>query len=149
MPAFRTTRRVEFRDTDMAGIMHFSAFFTVLESVEHEFLRSLGLSVVASDDEGQLGWPRVSATCDFKGAVKFEDLLDIELVIARLGEKSVTYQFTVDHSGRRVAEGKIVAVCCRMSHGQPLKGIPIPAHIASQLQAFVSTGSLDDYGRRR
>ncbi len=43
---FRTTRRVEFRDTDMAGIMHFSAFFTTLESVEHEFLRSLGLSVV-------------------------------------------------------------------------------------------------------
>ena len=36
MPSFRTTRRVEFRDTDMAGIMHFSAFFTVLESVEHE-----------------------------------------------------------------------------------------------------------------
>jgi acyl-CoA thioester hydrolase len=137
MPAYRTTRRVEFRDTDMAGIMHFSAFFTVLESVEHEFLRSLGLSVVMSDDVGQLGWPRVSASCDFKGAVKFEDLLDIELVIARLGEKSVTYQFTVDHAGRRIAEGKIVAVCCRMSHGQPLQGIAIPQAIADKLRPFV------------
>src|SRR5688572_6643371 len=138
MPVFRTTRRVEFRDTDMAGIMHFSAFFTVLESVEHEFLRSLGLSVVMSDEEGQLGWPRVSASCDFKGAVKFEDVLDIELSIARLGEKSITYQFTVDHAGQPVAAGRIVAVCCRMSHGQPLQGIPIPQPIVSRLSAFVA-----------
>lgn len=144
MSSFRTTRRVEFRDTDMAGIMHFSAFFTVLESVEHEFLRSLGLSVVMGDEEGQLGWPRVSASCDFKGAVKFEDVLDIELTIARLGEKSVTYQFTVDHADRRIAEGKIVAVCCRMSHGKPLKGIPIPQTIVSRLSAFVAPGNHSD-----
>jgi 4-hydroxybenzoyl-CoA thioesterase/acyl-CoA thioester hydrolase len=138
MPSFRTTRRVEFRDTDMAGIMHFSAFFTVLESVEHEFLRSLGLSVVMSDQEGQLGWPRVSASCDFKGAVKFEDVLDIELTIARLGEKSVTYQFTVDHTERRIAEGRIVAVCCRMTHGRPLQGIAIPAAIADKLRPYLA-----------
>jgi 4-hydroxybenzoyl-CoA thioesterase/acyl-CoA thioester hydrolase len=144
MPAFRTTRRVEFRDTDMAGIMHFSAFFTVLESVEHEFLRSLGLSVVMSDEEGPLGWPRVSASCDFKGAVKFEDLLDIELLIARLGDKSVTYQFTVDHVGRRIAEGRIVAVCCRLTHGQPLQAIAIPAKIANQLSAYVRKGAIDN-----
>jgi acyl-CoA thioester hydrolase len=138
MPSFRTTRRVEFRDTDMAGIMHFSAFFTVLESVEHEFLRSLGLSVVMSDAEGPFGWPRVSASCDFKGAVKFEDVLDIELVIVRLGEKSVTYQFAVDHAGRRIAEGKIVAVCCRLRHGEPPQGIAIPAATAEKLRPFVA-----------
>jgi 4-hydroxybenzoyl-CoA thioesterase/acyl-CoA thioester hydrolase len=136
--SFRTTRRVEFRDTDMAGIMHFSAFFTMLESVEHEFLRSLGLSVVMADDEGQLGWPRVSANCDFKGAVKFEDVLEIELTIARLGEKSVTYRFAVDHRGSPVAEGRIVAVCCRLSHGQGLQGIAIPTGIADKLRPYVS-----------
>ena len=143
MSSFRTTRRVEFRDTDMAGIMHFSAFFTVLESVEHEFLRSLGLSVVMSDDEGQLGWPRVSASCDFKGAVKFEDVLDIELSIARLGEKSVAYQFTVDHAGRRIAAARIVAVCCRIRHSEPLRAIAIPGHIANQFRTFVQPDTAD------
>jgi 4-hydroxybenzoyl-CoA thioesterase/acyl-CoA thioester hydrolase len=135
---FRTSRRVEFRDTDMAGIMHFSAFFTALESVEHEFLRSLGLSVVMSDAEGQLGWPRVSASCDFRGAVKFEDVLEIELSIARLGETSVTYQFLVDHASRRVAEGKIVAVCCRLLHGEALRAVPIPAKAANLLRPFLT-----------
>jgi len=43
MPAsFRTTRRVEFGDTDMAGIVHFARFFCFMESAEHEMLRSLG-----------------------------------------------------------------------------------------------------------
>ncbi len=50
--AYRTTRRVEFRDTDAAGIVHFSAFFFYMESVEHEFLRQLGLSVHATGGSG-------------------------------------------------------------------------------------------------
>ena len=41
----RTSRRVEFCDTDMAGIVHFANFFRWMESAEVEFLRSLGLSV--------------------------------------------------------------------------------------------------------
>ncbi|MCG8653286.1 MAG: hypothetical protein MI861_25835, partial [Pirellulales bacterium] len=39
---FSTKRRVEFRDTDAAGIVHFSAFFPMMEAAEHEMLRSLG-----------------------------------------------------------------------------------------------------------
>ena len=42
---FTTQRMVEFSDTDMAGIMHFASFFHYMESVEHEFIRSLGLSI--------------------------------------------------------------------------------------------------------
>ena len=78
---FQTQRRVEFRDTDAAGIMHFSAFFVYMEQAEHELLRSLGLSVVAHDDEGEISWPRISATCDFRNPARFEDLLDIALTM--------------------------------------------------------------------
>ncbi|MEX0714760.1 MAG: acyl-CoA thioesterase, partial [Pirellulales bacterium] len=77
--AFRATRRVEFRDTDAAGIAHFSCFFHYMEEVEHAFLRQLGLSVVMSDDQGTMSWPRVAATCQYQGAVRFEDVLDIAL----------------------------------------------------------------------
>ena len=42
---FRISRFVEFADTDMAGIMHFSAFFRFMEGAEHALLRSLGFSV--------------------------------------------------------------------------------------------------------
>jgi 4-hydroxybenzoyl-CoA thioesterase/acyl-CoA thioester hydrolase len=132
---YRTTRRVEFRHTDAAGIIHFSSFFEYMEEVEHEFLRSRGLSVVMRDEEGQLGWPRVSVHCDFRNVVKFEDILDIELSLARRGDKSVTYAFAFTHQGRLVAEGQMTSVCCRLVPDQPPRAIPIPTWIIHKLEA--------------
>jgi acyl-CoA thioester hydrolase len=136
--AYRTTRRVEFRDTDAAGIVHFSAFFFYMESVEHEFLRQLGLSVHATDGAAPVSWPRVSASCDFKSAVRFENELDVSLRVARLGEKSVTYEFEFSCGGRPVATGRTVAVCCRFTSGGAPTSVPIPADIAAQLRPFAS-----------
>jgi 4-hydroxybenzoyl-CoA thioesterase/acyl-CoA thioester hydrolase len=141
---YRTTRRVEFRDTDAAGIAHFSAFFFYMESVEHEFLRSLGLSVLGEEKtsgstgltEAPVTWPRVSASCDFQSAVRFEDVLDISLQVARLGEKSVTYKFEFSCADRQVATGKTIAVCCRFSAGAAPHSISIPAAITEKLRAF-------------
>jgi acyl-CoA thioester hydrolase len=138
MSSFVATRRVEFRDTDAAGIMHFAAFFPLMESVEHEFLRHLGLSVLTSDETGPVSWPRVHADCDYRAAARFEDVLTVSLAIARLGEKSVTYRFEIRHDEQLVAEGKITAVCCRLLPARPPQSISIPAAIAEKLQPFVA-----------
>src|SRR5580698_4301439 len=91
MLTFRTTRRIEFGDTDMAGIVHFANFFRFMESAECEFLRSRGLSVKL-DWEGQtIGFPRVSASCDYLKPARFEDLLDVTVSIDRIGTKSISY----------------------------------------------------------
>lgn len=134
---FHTTRRIEFRDTDAAGIVHFSVFFLLMEQVEHEFLRSRGLSVHLSDEHGVISWPRVSSRCDFRSAVKFEDVLDIELQITRLGEKSVTYGVRFTHQGRLVAEGEITSVCCRMRDHAAPESIAIPEWIREKLRGDV------------
>ena len=42
---FKVRRRVEFSETDMAGIVHYSNFFRYMEAAEHAFFRSLGLSI--------------------------------------------------------------------------------------------------------
>ena len=55
---FRVTRRVEFGDTDMAGIVHFSNFFRYMESAETAFLRARGLSVAWRDGGVRYGFPR-------------------------------------------------------------------------------------------
>jgi 4-hydroxybenzoyl-CoA thioesterase/acyl-CoA thioester hydrolase len=123
---FQSTKRVEFHHTDAGGIMHFSAFFTFMEEVEHELLRHFGLSVMMHDQEGTIGWPRVSAQCDFKVAVRFEDVLEIKASIERVGEKSVTYAFEFEHEGRSVAKGMLTSVCCRLRPGARPQSIPIP-----------------------
>jgi len=132
---FRTSRRIEFRDTDAGGIAHFSTFFIFMEQAEHEFLRQLGMSVHRDDGVNVVSWPRVSARCDYQSPVKFEDVLDIEVRIARVGQKSVTYEFAFSCQGRAVAEGQITAVCCRIEAGQPPQSIPIPADIAALLKS--------------
>jgi acyl-CoA thioester hydrolase len=137
--AFVTTRRVEFSDTDAAGIMHFAAFFRMMEQAEHDLLRSVALSVVQHDAEGTLSWPRVNAKCDFSEAARFEDLLTIEVRVARLGQRSVTYAHQFLRDGRTLASGEITAVCCRLQPHGPPKSQPIPAAIAVKLRPYVAS----------
>ena len=128
---FRTTRRVEFSDTDAAGIAHFAAFFRYMEQAEHELLRSVGLSV--HDHTTKIGWPRVSAKCDYRSAARFEDVLEIAVSIARLGEKSVTYACRFTRGGQEIAAGEITSVCCRIADHGPPQSMPIPETFRAKL----------------
>lgn len=137
MPALATRRRVEFRDTDAAGIVHFSAFFFWMESAEHELLRAAGLSVFEPLADGATAsWPRVSAACDYTAAVRFGDEIDIHASVADLGRSSVTFAFRFTHDGRQVAEGRIVAVRCLMWPGRKPEPVAIPEPTARALAAF-------------
>jgi acyl-CoA thioester hydrolase len=134
---YRTSRIVQWYDTDAAGIAHFTAFFRWMEETEHEFLRSLGLSVSLRDAEGQITWPRVSVSCEFRNTVQFEDVLELALRIARIGEKSVSYVYDVTHGERDIATIRATVVCCRIPPGGSPSSIRIPAAIADKLAEYV------------
>jgi 4-hydroxybenzoyl-CoA thioesterase/acyl-CoA thioester hydrolase len=116
--SFTTSRRVEFRDTDAAGIVHFSAFFPMMETAEHEMLRSLGLSALprpsGDPSAAVFTWPRVAAHCEYFAAARFEDLLTITVRVAKIGNTSVEYHYRFDRDDCRIAEGRMTAVCCRL-----------------------------------
>ena len=141
LQAFRTTRRVEFSDTDAAGIAHFTAFFRWMEQAEHELLRSVGLSVFMQVEGQKVTWPRVSSKCDFRSMAKFEEVLEIATYISRLGEKSVTWSFHFTIGPRDVASGEITAVCCRVNPDGTLTSIPIPQLFLSKLRPFLTPDS--------
>ena len=130
---FCTKRRVEFGDTDMAGIVHFANFFRFMEAAECEFLRSRGLSVKLQWEGQEIGFPRVAASCDYVSPARFEDLLDVEVAIDRLGTKSVTYAFQFMRGGTLIARGKLTSCCVRVSASHDIKGIPIPDSYRAKL----------------
>lgn len=136
---FSISRRVEFRDTDAAGIVHFSVFFNYMEEAEHELLRSIGTSVVSHDAQGMISWPRVSVACEYRGALRFEDEFEVHVSIERLGTKSVSFVFDFVKQGVEVARGKVTAVCCRILPGEPPKSIAIAAEVADKLRALVTS----------
>jgi acyl-CoA thioester hydrolase len=132
-PLFRVSRRIEFADTDMAGIVHFANFFRFMEAAEVEFLRARGLSVVMDWEGRKISFPRVAASCDYLRPVRFEDVIDIAVSLQRLGRKSVTYAFEFLLGEDVVARGQISSVCCLVSAGQEIESIEIPASIRERL----------------
>jgi len=134
---FVTKRRVEFCETDAAGIVHFASYLCYMEQAEHALLRSVGLSVCEPQGDGwYLSWPRVHVECDFQGSAKFEDVLEISVFVSRLGNKSVTYDFEFMRGVDPIATGRVIAVCCTVKPGLPLQSTLIPQKYSELLKRF-------------
>jgi YbgC/YbaW family acyl-CoA thioester hydrolase len=135
---FKLQRRVEFNETDMAGLVHFANFFRYMEAVEHAFFRSLGFSIAMPATNPRLGWPRVNARCDYLKPLFFEDEFLIHLLVAEKRSRSLTYQFRFYKSTAEatveVARGGITSVCVAHDSGNGLKAVPIPPEIARLIE---------------
>jgi acyl-CoA thioester hydrolase len=143
---FMMIHRVEFADTDMAGIIHFSSYFRYMEVTEHAFFRSLGFSINTRVPEpespaegGRIGWPRVHVSCDFKRPLRFEDEVEVHLRVREKREKSLAYDFLFrkvgDESGVEVARGSLTVVCAAVDpQTDQMRAIPIPEVIARQIE---------------
>jgi YbgC/YbaW family acyl-CoA thioester hydrolase len=128
-------RRVEYADTDMSGIVHFSRFLVFMENAEHEFLRAIGAGVQWRDGEGrEIGWPRVSVACDYLSPARFGDVLEIRLQVQRKGIRSMTYGFEILCGGATLARGRTTCACCVLNDPTGLKAIPIPEEIAGRIE---------------
>jgi len=134
---YRIVRRVEFSETDMAGIVHYSNFFRYMEAAEHAFFRSIGFSVVTRNVDPPVGWPRVHAECDYRRPIRFEDEIEIRMYVTKKKSKSLTYGFwfrkmegdeMVD-----VARGSLTVVCVRHKNGR-MKAAMIPKEIARKIE---------------
>jgi YbgC/YbaW family acyl-CoA thioester hydrolase len=138
MPSeFRMTHRVEFADTDMAGMAHFSSYFRYMEVTEHAFIRSLGFSI----DMGprfKVGWPRVHVECDYGAPLRFEDEVEVHLRVREKREKSLTYDFTFrrvrPEPAAEVARGSITTVCVARDAEGRMKAVPIPEEVARMIE---------------
>ena len=134
---FRYKRRVEFRDTDMAQIVHFSVFFTYMEEAEHDFLRSLELGVFSEHQEDTISCHRVAAECNYRYAIRFEDEIEVRVAIQRIGKSSVTWQHQIFKGEVPVADGTVTTVCCKISHGGKPEPVNIPQSFVDKLSPFL------------
>ena len=134
---YRCKHRVEFSDTDMAGIVHFSNLFRYMEIAEHEFLRALGLSVHARIDGRVVSWPRLRAECAYHAPARFEDELEIALIVREKRTKSIIYDFIISKTdGSELAHGSITVVCTTVDPvSGKLSSIPIPASFDEKIEA--------------
>ena len=133
---FRLTRRVAFSETDAAGIVHFSVFFRYMEDAEHAMLRDLGLNVHHDLGDHVAGFPRVSASCDYRKPLRFEEGFTIDVHVSAKTDKSVTYGFTFrkEDENDPIATGTLKAVYAIKPAGEgKFKAAPLPTKIDQAL----------------
>ena len=114
---FTMIRRVQFAETDQAGVLHFSNYFRWMEEIEHAFWRSHELSVILRASGEEISWPRVRTGCEYLAPARFEDELSLSFVVAEVGKRSVTYNVEFCRGDQLVARGTTKAVCCAMHDG--------------------------------
>ena len=133
---FKIRRIVEFSDTDMAGIVHHAVYYRYMEAAEHAFFRSLGLTVAPPKTPASVGWPRVHTEADFSAPLRFEDEVEIQLLVAQKKSKALTYAFRLRKLNApkpyEVARGKITVVCIKKVDGE-MKATRIPREIADKI----------------
>ncbi len=139
---FKAVRRVEFSETDMAGIVHYSNFFRYMETAEHGFFRSLGYSVVMDQFDPPVGWPRVRAECDYRQPLRFEDEVEIQLLVSSKKSKSLSYVFKfwkLNGSTReQVARGSLTVVCVTKQADGKFSATHIPGEFADKVEVAPS-----------
>lgn len=130
---FRYQRRVQFAETDLAGIAHFASLFRYMEEAEHALWRAAGLSIATAGEN--VGWPRVSASLAFKAPLKFEDEFEVHVTIEDVSRSTIGYRHVIMRGDTVIAEGTMTTVHVDKKPGQALKSTPIPQDILDRLQS--------------
>jgi YbgC/YbaW family acyl-CoA thioester hydrolase len=137
MPSeYRLTRRVQFAETDMAGVVHFSWYFRYMEEAEHAFWRAVGLSVAPKGAE--IGWPRVAASCEYRRPLHFEDEFEVHIRIDALTDKTIRFACVLTRGADQIATGSMTVACVSQRPGEPMRARSIPADIVARFEGAPS-----------
>ena len=130
---FRYRRRVQFAETDLAGIVHISCFFRYMEEAEHALWRAAGLTIARAGET--TGWPRLAATFDFRAPLRFEDEFDVAVRIANVTRRSLQYEFTITKDEVVIGKGTITTSYVSKAPGQPMASLDMPEDVVARLRA--------------
>ena len=126
--------RIRFGDTDASGRVFYISLLRHFEAAEHELLRSLGCPYT-SFQAPKVDFPRVRVECDYTSPLVFDDVIDIEVTVERVGRSSFTFGFAVGVTGRLAARGKLTVVAM---DPHTRKSTPLPEALRAALNDYAS-----------
>jgi 1,4-dihydroxy-2-naphthoyl-CoA hydrolase len=122
----RQSRRVRFQDVDAAGTVFFPRILEYMCDAYLGLYDEAGIDLPGVLARRAWAAPYVHVEADFFGALRFGDAIDVELVVARLGQTSATF-------GYRIKKGEAIAGVGQTVHvfvdGQTFKPIEVPAEL--------------------
>src|SRR3954469_25520821 len=98
-------RRIEWMDTDAAGIYHWTTVFRLAEAAEAALHTALGIA-----DFTFGATPRVAVQATFARPLRFNDPVEVALTVTRVGRTSVEYALAISGERGPAAEGTVKSV---------------------------------------
>lgn len=129
-----TRRRVQFSETDAAGIVHFSCFFRYMEDAEHALWRANGLRIHTT--ASPIGWPRVRSGFEYHSPLKFEEEFDVSIHVTALTRRTISYACEIVRDEQRIATGTLTIACVSKLPDGTMKSADIPEDIAARFKPF-------------
>ncbi|MBT62369.1 MAG: 4-hydroxybenzoyl-CoA thioesterase [Puniceicoccaceae bacterium] len=133
-----STRRIEFSETDMAGLVHFSNFFKYMETAERDFFEAAGVDLIRTKPGELVGWPRARAECKFSSPLRFGDTIDIHLAVKSVKDRAIDYQFRIfrhneDGSRTQAGKGHMTTILAQLCEDGALKSVELPDDLRARI----------------
>jgi YbgC/YbaW family acyl-CoA thioester hydrolase len=133
-----STRRIEFSETDMAGLVHFSNFFKYMETAERDFFEAAGLDLINTKPGEVVGWPRARAECKFSAPLRFGETIDIHIAVKAMKDRSIEYQFRIfrhnpDGSLTQAGKGHMTTILTELSESGTLRSVELTEAVRSRI----------------
>jgi 4-hydroxybenzoyl-CoA thioesterase len=131
---FRHRRPIRFADCDPAGIVYFPRFFDFFHAAIEDWYRlALGIDYWGLLRDGRIGFPAVRAECDYRKPCMMGEALEIEVLVERVGRRSLTLRFLGRVEGEPRLEGRIV---CAFTSLDTHRGIDMPADLRAAYESY-------------
>ena len=133
-----STRRIEFSETDMAGLVHFSNFFKYMETAERDFFEAAGVDLIRTKPGELVGWPRARAECKFSAPIRFGHTIDIHLAVKAVKDRSIDFQFRIyrrndDGTRTHAAKGHLTTVLTELTASGELQSVELTEEVRSKI----------------
>lgn len=133
MPApFRMDVRVRLPETDALGVVYYGQYLTYFDIARMEMLRKVGVTVDYLKQR-RVGFVAGEVRCTYRSSARFDDLLSLEVNVAKMGKSSVTYAHRVGRGKTTLAIGSVTDVLV----GEGGRPEPIGDDIRKRLSKFL------------
>lgn len=112
---FRYRVRVQYQDTDQAGVVHHAAYLRFMEQARVELLRERGVNYRRFEEEVGKGIPVVEVQVRYRQPARFDDALELETWVSICNRAKLVFEYRVWRDETLLTEASITCACVLMA----------------------------------
>ena len=128
---FCWTIRVYYEDTDACGIVYYANYLKFFERARTEWLRLVGFDQQKMADELGLRFVIASVECEFKLPARLDDVIELDVRVARLGNASMVFEQSAKRAESVLAAARVRVGCIETKTFIPA---PLPAMLRAAVE---------------